>query len=551
MSKYIFGIDLGTTYSCIAYVDENGVPTVVKNMEGDNTTPSVVNFESPESVIAGKIAKENAVIDPDHTVSLVKTLMGRTKTVINYNGEDVSPQEVSSYILKKITQDASQILNTEVKDVVITCPAYFGSEEKKATKVAGDLAKLNVIEILAEPTAAALYYGLTKESGKKTVLVYDLGGGTFDVTVLDIEDGGIKVVCSDGLHDIGGKKWDDALMDYLESEFRAETDFDDDFDAETLQSLRLKAEETKMQLTMRDSVPVMVDAAGIRSRVTVDRQTFDDITSNLLSQTIEKTNDCIKVAEEKGYKIDEILLVGGSTRMPQVKEKLVETYSIEPKILEPDEAVAKGAAIYALLTYDQKHKIVIGQSGDIDDVVPGEPISQEDIDKYSIAPAAPVDVITGGKENDIRQIVTVATTKSYALKAYDNNNVPKCVNLIIKNQEMPGGVVSKSQVFATQTDNQETVLLEVYESDFMEDNYEVDEDFKLGDCTLAIPEGMPKGSPIEVTFTLNREGILEIIGREPTSGNEIKAEMQASAGASLTDEEIEEIKEKVQGIKMM
>ena len=551
MSKYIFGIDLGTTYSCIAYVDENGVPTVVKNMEGDNTTPSVVNFESPESVIAGKIAKENAVIDPDHTVSLVKTLMGRTKTVINYNGKDVSPQEVSSYILKKMTQDASQILNTEVKDVVITCPAYFGSEEKKATKVAGDLAKLNVIEILAEPTAAALYYGLTKESGKKTVLVYDLGGGTFDVTVLDIEDGGIKVVCSDGLHDIGGKKWDDALMDYLESEFRAETDFDDDFDAETLQSLRLKAEETKMQLTMRDSVPVMVDAAGIRSRVTVDRQTFDDITSNLLSQTIEKTNDCIKVAEDKGYKIDEILLVGGSTRMPQVKEKLVETYSIEPKILEPDEAVAKGAAIYALLTYDQKHKIVIGQSGDIDDVVPGEPISQEDIDKYSIAPAAPVDVITGGKENDIRQIVTVATTKSYALKAYDNNNVPKCVNLIIKNQEMPGGVVSKSQVFATQTDNQETVLLEVYESDFMEDNYEVDEDFKLGDCTLAIPEGMPKGSPIEVTFTLNREGILEIIGREPTSGNEIKAEMQASAGASLTDEEIEEIKEKVQGIKMM
>ena len=551
MSKYIFGIDLGTTYSCIAYVDENGVPTVVKNMEGDNTTPSVVNFESPESVIAGKIAKENAVIDPDHTVSLVKTLMGRTKTVINYNGKDVSPQEVSSYILKKMTQDASQILNTEVKDVVITCPAYFGSEEKKATKVAGDLAKLNVIEILAEPTAAALYYGLTKESGQKTVLVYDLGGGTFDVTVLAIDDGGIKVVCSYGLHDIGGKKWDDALMDYLESEFRAETDFDDDFDAETLQSLRLKAEETKMQLTMRDSVPVMVDAAGIRSRVTVDRQTFDDITSNLLSQTIEKTNDCIKVAEEKGYKIDEILLVGGSTRMPQVKEKLVETYSIEPKILEPDEAVAKGAAIYALLTYDQKHKIVIGQSGDIDDVVPGEPISEEDIDKYSIAPAAPVDVITGGKENDIRQIVTVATTKSYALKAYDNNNVPKCVNLIIKNQEMPGGVVSKSQVFATQTDNQETVLLEVYESDFMEDNYEVDEDFKLGDCTLAIPEGMPKGSPIEVTFTLNREGILEIIGREPTSGNEIKAEMQASAGASLTDEEIEEIKEKVQGIKMM
>lgn len=551
MSKYIFGMDLGTTYSCIAYVDENGVPTVAKNMEGDITTPSVVNFESPTVVVSGKIAKENAVLDPDHTVSLVKTLMGKTKVVINYNGEDVSPQEVSSYILKKMAEDASKILNTEVKDVVITHPAYFGSEEREATKEAGRIAGLNVIEILAEPTAAALYYGLAKDPGQKTVLVYDLGGGTFDVTVLAIDDGGVKVVCSDGLHAIGGKNWDDALMDYLESEFRAETDFDDDFDAETLQSLRLKAEETKMQLTMRESVPVMVDAAGIRSRVTVDRETFDSITSNLLSQTIEKTNDCIKVAEEKGYKIDEILLVGGSTRMPQVKEKLVETYGMEPKILEPDEAVAKGAAIFALLTYDQKHKIISGQSGDIDDVVPGEPISQEDIEKYSIAPSAPVDVITGGRENDIRQIVTVATTKSYALKAYDNNNVPKCVNLIIKNQEMPGGLVSKSQVFATQTDNQDTVLLEVFESDFMEGEYEVDEDFKLGDCTLALPEGMPKGSPIEVTFTLNSEGIFEIIGREPTSGNEIKAEMKASAGATFTDEEIEELKEKVQGIDMM
>lgn len=537
MSKYIFGMDLGTTYSCIAYVDENGVPTVAKNMEGDITTPSVVNFESPETVIAGKIAKENAVIDPDHTVSLVKTLMGRTKTVINYNGKDVSPQEVSAYILKKMAKDAEAILNTEVKDVVITCPAYFGSEEREATKNAGEIAGLNVIEIISEPTAAALYYGLAKESGKKTVLVYDLGGGTFDVTVLAIDDGNVKVVCSDGLHAIGGKNWDDALMDYLESEFRAETDFDDDFDAETLQSLRLKAEETKMQLTMRESVPVMVDAAGIRSRVTVDRQTFDDITSNLLSQTIEKTNDCIKVAEEKGYKIDEILLVGGSTRMPQVKEKLVETYGMEPKILEPDEAVAKGAAIYALLAYDQKHKIASGEFGDDDDVVEGETISQEDKEKYSIAPVAPVDVITGGRKNDIRQIVTVATTKSYALKS-NVDDEPKCVNLIIKNQEMPDGLVSVAREFYTMVENQETALLEVYESDFTDEIYEVDEDFKLGDCTLILPEGLPKSSPIQVTFTLNREGILEIWGVEATKENEVRAEMQASAGASLTDEEI-------------
>ena len=242
MAKYIFGIDLGTTYSCIAYVDETGRATVVNNQEGTNTTPSVVNFASPTQVVVGQIAKENAVIDPQNTVSLVKTLMGNSNFAINYNGEDKSPEEVSAYILRKLAEDASKLLDTEVKDVVITCPAYFGTAERQATKNAGIIAGLNVIEIISEPTAAALYYGCAKEQEEKTILVYDLGGGTFDVTIMRISSGKIEVICSDGNHQLGGKDWDTEIMNFLATQFCAETGFDGDFDEYAQQDLRLKAE---------------------------------------------------------------------------------------------------------------------------------------------------------------------------------------------------------------------------------------------------------------------------------------------------------------------
>lgn len=315
MAKYIFGIDLGTTYSCIAYVDETGRATVVDNSEGTNTTPSVVNFASPTQVVVGQVAKENAVIDPQNTVALVKTLMGKSNFAINYNGEDLSPEVVSSYILRKVTGDAAKQLGTEVKDVVITCPAYFGTEERNATKNAGIIAGLNVIEIISEPTAAALYYGCTKSQEDKTILVYDLGGGTFDVTVMHIGGGKIEVVCSDGNHQLGGKDWDTEVMNYLASQFCAETGFDGDFDEYAQQDLRLKAEKAKQQLSSREEVPVMLDAAGLRARISISRATFDEITQALLNESIEKTDAAIAVAKEKGFDIDEILLVGGSTRI--------------------------------------------------------------------------------------------------------------------------------------------------------------------------------------------------------------------------------------------
>lgn len=546
MAKYVFGIDLGTTYSCIAYVDETGRATVVNNQEGTNTTPSVVNFASPSQVVVGQVAKENAVIDPQNTVTLVKTLMGKSNFAINYNGEDKSPEEVSAYILRKLAEDASKLIDSEVKDVVITCPAYFGTAERTATKNAGEIAGLNVIEIISEPTAAALYYGCAKEQGEKTILVYDLGGGTFDVTVMRIGAGKIEVICSDGNHELGGKNWDDAVMQYLAGEFCSETGFDGDFDEYAQQDLRLKAEKAKQQLSSREEVPVMLDAAGLRARISISRTIFDEITQTLLNESIEKTDAAIAVAESKGYKVDEILLVGGSTRMPQVTKALVEKYGIEPKILEPDEAVAKGAAIYALGAYELKveewkEKVESGEVDMNDEAV------KEEVEKYQEEAAVSTVAIPGLRGHKMSEVVTVATTKSYALKVLVEGT-EKCCNMIIKNVKMENGSVSVTKQFGTADDNQETAELVVYESDFDSEYYDVDEDFTLGTCSLELSGNLPAGAPIQVTFTLNNEGILEVTGRDMTTNKEIHATMQATAGTTMSKEDLAAAKAKSKNI---
>ena len=546
MAKYIFGIDLGTTYSCLAYVDETGRATVVNNQEGTNTTPSVVNFASPTQVVVGQIAKENAVIDPQNTVSLVKTLMGNSNFAINYNGEDKSPEEVSAYILRKLAEDASKLLDTEVKDVVITCPAYFGTAERQATKNAGIIAGLNVIEIISEPTAAALYYGCAKEQEEKTILVYDLGGGTFDVTIMRISAGKIEVICSDGNHQLGGKDWDTEIMNYLATQFCEETGFDGDFDEYAQQDLRLKAEKAKQQLSSREEVPVMLDAAGLRARISLSRTTFDEITQSLLNESIEKTDAAIAVAKEKGYTVDEILLVGGSTRMPQVTKALVAKYGIEPKILEPDEAVAKGAAIYALGAYEGKvdewkEKVATGQVDVSDEEV------KEEMEKYAEEASVSSATIPGLMGQKMSEVVTVATTKSYAIQVLVQGQ-EKCCNMIIKNEKMENGFVSVTKQFGTAAENQQTAELIVYESDFDTEYFEVDSDFVLGTATLELPGNLPAGAPIQVTFTLNNEGILEVTGRDMTTNREIHATMQATAGTTMSKEDVQAAKAKTKSI---
>lgn len=545
MAKYVFGIDLGTTYSCIAYVDETGRATVVNNSEGTNTTPSVVNFASPSQVVVGQVAKENAVIDPDNTISLVKTLMGKTDFAISYNGEDKSPEEVSAYILRKVAEDAAKMLDTEVKDVVITCPAYFGTAERTATKNAGIIAGLNVLEVISEPTAAALYYGCAREQEEKTILVFDLGGGTFDVTIMNISSEKIEVICSDGNHELGGKDWDEAVMRYLAEEFISQTGFDGEFDEYAQQDMRLKAEKAKQQLTSRDQVPVMLDAAGLRARINLTREKFDEITSALLGEAIEKTESAIDVAKEKGYNIDEILLVGGSTRMPQVTKAIVDRFGMEPKILDPDEAVAKGAAIHAVNVYVNNQKSL--EPGDVGEttVNVGGATKEINADDYKEELVVQPEMMSiGGKT---RQVV-VATTKSFAIEVLINGE-SKCCNMIIKNEPMLNGSISVTKEFGTNVANQESAELVVYESDFMEETFDVDKDFVLGTATLELSENLPVGSPIQVTFTLSTEGILEVSGVDKTTGREVHATMQAKG--IMAEEKVDELKEKSKQMVVM
>ena len=349
-NKYVYGIDLGTTNTCIARIDEHGKPEVINNKEGSNTTPSVVLFDG-DKVIAGEVAKSNTVIEPENTISFVKTLMGKADVAITNaitnNGRDITPAEVSSYILKKVAQDAEYLTNEEVKKVIITVPAYFGAAERAATELAGELAGLNVLSIINEPLAAAIYYGITDQEEEKNILIYDLGGGSFDVTILTIKPGWIKEVCKEGDHDLGGIHWDRCIQDYLEENFREVTGFNGELEPADLQDLVLEAEKAKKELSWRDSIKITMRISGFKARVELTREKFEELTAELLDLTITITDSAIEKANKKGVTVDQILLVGGSTYMPQVSRILKSKYGIDPLISEPDEAVAKGAAIYA------------------------------------------------------------------------------------------------------------------------------------------------------------------------------------------------------------
>ena len=550
MSKYVFGIDLGTTYSCIARVDDTARAEVIKNNDGDNITPSVVEFDG-DNVIVGADAKSEAVLNPENTVMLVKTLMGKTDFAINYNGEDKTPEEISAFILRKLTQDASEQLGVEVKDVVITCPAYFGTAERTATKNAGKIAGLNVLEIISEPTAAALYYGCAKEQDEKTILVYDLGGGTFDVTIMRISSDKIQVICSDGDHDLGGKNWDEVLIEYLSDQFVKKIGYDIEFDEYAKQDLRLKAEKIKKQLTSRSQAGDLLEVMGNREKVSITRDEFEEITSTLLNETLKKTKEVIDVAKRKGYeKIDEILLVGGSTRMPQIKRALAENFGgIEIKILEPDEAVAKGAAIHAVNVYVNNQKSLAGQDFESDTevkvMVNGDEKELKAKDYKEDLTFSPEMMGIGGNTREI----VIATTKSFAVKVENKDGVKNCFNMIVKNEPMPSGILEVSGNFTTLNDNQETVDIEIYENDYMDKYFDVDEDLKIGNAILELPENLPAGSLVEITLKLNKEGILEIRGRDKSGNKEVNVKLETKS--VISKEKLEKLTNKSQGIAVL
>ena len=553
--RVVFGIDLGTTYSCISYVDESENVVVIKNAENDTTTPSVVCYEDGENIVVGETAKSTAMLYPDQTISFVKRSMGKPGVKFNVGGKEYTPEEVSSHILRKLVKDASDATGMEVKDVVITHPAYFGINEKQATKDAGKIAGLNVVSILDEPVAAAYSYGCQNEDS--VILVYDLGGGTFDVTMIDIKtvngEKNINVVCTGGDAELGGKDWDDAIIMYFASEFEREKGIPADSlldDVEMRQELVIEAEKAKKQLSSKEKSVTAINFDGEKARIEITREKFNEITEALLERTIMKTRDLLEEAKQKGYtSFDKLLLVGGSTYMPQVSEKIKEEFGIEPQRFDPNEAVSKGAALFG---HSKAYEKAVSEA--IKEIVPEHNTDNPaDVKQFSLPQQEKIKSELA-KQGYTLGGVTVAnintvTSQSFGIKAFvggsSGDMKPMIVNIITKNTTLPA---NSTQRFGTNENNQDNVLIELFESEVADELMEVDMGKQIGNATLDLPSGLPANSPIDVTLGLTAEGLLSVTAIEPSSGKSCDISIETTS--CMSDEQIEKAIKENSGISV-
>jgi len=349
MKPAAVGIDLGTTYSAIAYVNKHGVPEILPNAEGDRITPSVILFDG-DDIIVGNYAKQAAVAFPNQVVEFVKRHMGEDDYSFEYRGERYSPERLSSFILARLKHDAEHRLGHRIEEAVVTVPAYFGDRQRRATIRAGELAGLNVLKLINEPTAAAFAYGLANQGKDMRCLVFDLGGGTFDVTIVDIIGNDINVLASTGDHQLGGKDWDDSLMRYVADQFAEKHGVDPLDDLVAYHDLRQKCVSAKLSLSRRPRVNIFYDFQGRILRQEITREIFEDLSVGLLGRCEALTLDVLEDAKVEPQEIDTVLLAGGSTRMPMVRELIRRTFDREPATdINPDECVALGAALTAAL----------------------------------------------------------------------------------------------------------------------------------------------------------------------------------------------------------
>ncbi len=507
-NKIIAGIDLGTTFSAIAYLDEHGKATVIPNSDNERITPSVVLFDENE-VIVGKIAKANAVADPEHVVQFIKRDMGTRDWERNFFDKKYTPESISALILKRVIQDAQKTLNKEIEEAVITVPAYFRDSERKATQDAGEIAGIKVLGILNEPTAAAIAYALDKLDKNQKVLVYDLGGGTFDVSILAIENRAIRVLATDGEVQLGGKDWDDEIINFVASSFQQEHGIDPRDDLDAYQALRDSAEMAKITLSTKPKTRIVCQCQGQSQKVELTREQFEDITKALLAQTETYLPIVLEKAKLKKEEIDTILLVGGSTRMPQIKQSVTQFFQKEPDCsINPDECVALGAALYAANLKLQKS-------------------SSEDLSIHYI-PEEVQEMLCGLK-------ITNVTAHSLGIIARDRGVKKNCI-LIPAQSPVPA---SKTEIFGTEADGQTRVHVQVVEGE----SESPDECIMIGDCVISELPPRPAGAPIEVTFQYNENGRIEVHACDKQTGQNARTEIEHSGG--LTRKKIEQQKQEL------
>lgn len=539
--NYVFGIDLGTTYSCISYIDEYGKPVVLKNSDGDHTTPSVVMIESEDNIIVGTEAKRSIEIELDKTVQFIKRKMGKENDTVVLNDTTYTAPEVSAYILKKLVSDANQELmqtgvlqnGEEIKDVVITCPAYFGMNERQATKTAGELAGLNVLSIINEPTAAAISYGVSGNDKNENVLVYDLGGGTFDITVMDISGGNISAVCTGGDDQLGGKDWDECLMDYVMQRYEEENGEDLSEDPEIVAALYLDVEIWKKALTSREKVNISVNGPAGRFREELTREKYEELTSDLLNRTKNLLDDILETAEKQGYsisRINKVLLVGGSSRMPQVATMIKRDYNIIPVLADPDEAVAKGATIYAsnekeYNDFVQEEATKAGVS--VEEIKEQNMLTGEINKKFALTTASST---SGALKINITNILS----RTYGIEALHSEKEELYIfNMLMTNDKLPA---TRTKEFSTVANNQNQLVIKIYESLSTDEEMEIDGKIPLTEFNMKFTKSVPKGTSIIMTTSLDDSGMLHIIAEEQMYNSRLDTVFQLSN--QMTEDEM-------------